>query len=260
LTAEGWRFARDGGLTAQVSDKGLSGSWDGRGGRHCPSYARGVHPDTGNVVERLYYAGAGDNKWGPYSIGCLEWRDGAWQEDEEPVFSPQEEWEGGSVFEPNVLYAGGQWHLWYACGSAGSADRADGDPAPPAGVGHGYAVSRDGRTNWTRRAFSPAQAWVHDFAPRQLSDGGFGAIFACISPERDKAGLWWCRADQPQASLAAWGPTTRLAGPGFWKPSWIEKSDGSLFITADNSYEKPQGAPGIPVYFTIDVIQATMPS
>ena len=48
-----------------------------------------------------------DNLWGPYTIGYLEWDGGRWVEQAAPVFLADEEWEHGSVYEPNLIYADG---------------------------------------------------------------------------------------------------------------------------------------------------------
>lgn len=65
--------------------------------------ATGWDPHTGTWVERLYYAGAAENPWGPYTIGFLEWDGAQWVDQTKPVFVAQGAWERGSVFEPNFL-------------------------------------------------------------------------------------------------------------------------------------------------------------
>ena len=39
------------------------------------------------------------------------------REQSEPVFVAVEEWERGSVYEPNLVYADGMWKMWYVAGS-----------------------------------------------------------------------------------------------------------------------------------------------
>src|SRR6185312_12249640 len=77
----------------------------GGGWWHCPEYVRGFYPDLGTWIERIYYAGASENPWGPYGIGYLEWDGQGWREQSEPVFVAAEDWERGSVYEPNLVYA-----------------------------------------------------------------------------------------------------------------------------------------------------------
>ncbi|HVI80955.1 MAG TPA: hypothetical protein VM715_22955, partial [Candidatus Acidoferrum sp.] len=64
-------------------------------------------------VERIYYAGGAEQVWGPYTIGYLEWDGTGWVDQHRPVFNPEEEWEHGSVYEPNLVYADGKWKMWY---------------------------------------------------------------------------------------------------------------------------------------------------
>lgn len=72
LSAEGWKITPDDAdpsRPALLASKTVSSWWDGKGGRHCPSYVRGFDPHTNRWVERIYYAGAAQNVQGPYSIG-----------------------------------------------------------------------------------------------------------------------------------------------------------------------------------------------
>ena len=55
------------------------------------------------------------------------------------MFFANEDWEHGSVYEPNVVYADGKWKMWYVAGS-NVEDY----------LVKGFAESADGRTNWTR--------------------------------------------------------------------------------------------------------------
>src|ERR1700722_11764350 len=77
LTATGWNITRDAaGQLQPLAQRVLSSGWDGKGGRHCPSHVRGWDPRKQAWVERIYYAGAGENLWGPYTIGFprVGWR------------------------------------------------------------------------------------------------------------------------------------------------------------------------------------------
>ena len=79
LSALGWKLTRnEAGELAPVAGQNLSRPWDGNGGRHCPSYVKGWDPHKREWVERIYYAGAAENLWGPYTIGFLEWNGKAW--------------------------------------------------------------------------------------------------------------------------------------------------------------------------------------
>ena len=97
----------------------------------------GWDPEKKAQVERVYYAGAAENLWGPYTIGFLEWDGERWQDQPEPVFGANEDWEHGSVYEPNLVYHEGKWKMWYVAGSKSLEDY----------LVHGYSESADGRTN-----------------------------------------------------------------------------------------------------------------
>src|SRR6476659_6763975 len=73
LSATGWRLTPDPGDPQKLAvlPQEQSASWDLGGGRHCPSYVKGWDPDAGARVERIYYAGAAKDLWGPYAIGYL---------------------------------------------------------------------------------------------------------------------------------------------------------------------------------------------
>ena len=118
LSAVGWNVTRGlAGEVAPLAGRRFSQAWDGNGGRHCPSYVKGWDPGKGEWVERIYYAGAAENLWGPYTIGFLQWDGENWIDQSEPAFAANEDWEHGSVYEPNVLYHDGKWKMWYVAGS-----------------------------------------------------------------------------------------------------------------------------------------------
>jgi len=102
---------------ADLADHEASNAWDLKGGRHCPSYVKGWDPTRRAEVERIYYAGGAANVWGPYTIGYLEWNGTKWVDQSAPVFVANEEWEHGSVYEPNLIYNDGKWKMWYVAGS-----------------------------------------------------------------------------------------------------------------------------------------------
>ena len=112
LSTTGWVPTRDtAGELAPIAGRQRSKAWDGNGGRHCPSHVQGWDPAKGRWVERIYYAGAADNLWGPYTIGFLEWDGQEWIDQPEPAFTANEDWEHGSVYEPNLIYHGGKWKM-----------------------------------------------------------------------------------------------------------------------------------------------------
>lgn len=105
------------GELAPVAEREFSSAWDGKGGRHCSSCVKGWDPAKGDCVERIYYAGAAENLWGPYRVGFLQW-DGKKRADQpEPAFAANEEWEHGSVYEPHLIYHDGKWKMRYVAGS-----------------------------------------------------------------------------------------------------------------------------------------------
>ena len=221
LSATGWKLTRGTtGELAPVSGRQHSGAWDGKGGRHCPSCARGWDPTKGEWVERIYYAGAADNLWGPYTIGFLEWDGEQWIDQPEPAFTAKEDWERGSVYEPNLIYRDGKWRMWYVAGS----NHED-------YLIQGYAESDDGRTGWSDHViFAPPEMKMFDFCVRQRGIG-FDAIFARAwlgnGPPPPETGLWWCSSERPSRLLSEWSSQVQImtaddrgwhSGP--WKPSF----------------------------------------
>jgi hypothetical protein len=112
LSATGWKLTRDAvGKLAPVAGRSLSWAWDARGGRHCPSYVKGWDPTKGEWSERIYYAAAADNPQGPYTIGFLQWNGDRWVDQPAPAFAANEDWERGSVYEPNLIYNDRKWKM-----------------------------------------------------------------------------------------------------------------------------------------------------
>jgi hypothetical protein len=257
-----WALTRDeAGALQPLAPRSVSRDWDGRGGRHCPSYVRGWDPVAGAWVERIYYAGAAENLWGPYTIGYLEWDGRQWIDQPCPAFVAEESWERGSVYEPNLVYHDGTWRMWYVAGS-----NRDGY------LVQGYAESDDGRTGWrARRPFAPPELAMFDFAVRPRGDA-FEAVFARIAlnpaaPSPD-AGLWWCRADTPSAVLSDWSEPVQImtaadrgwhAGP--WKPSF-EFADADrrrALVFFDGSYRTSDPGP-FPFAFTLGCLEIDLPA
>ena len=193
LSATGWKITRDSaGQLQPLAPRVLSGGWDGNGGRHCPSHVRGWDPVKRESVERIYYAGAAENLWGPYTIGFLEWDGEKWIDQLElQPSSPNEDWERGSVYEPNVIYHDGKWKMWYVAGS---------NQEKITSFHWVLAESEDGLAGWSKHEdFAPPEVKMFDFCVRQRGDSGdsFDAIFSRVGVSGGAAppetGLWWCR-------------------------------------------------------------------
>jgi len=271
LAGEGWSITTipgDPHTAMELAPPSEPGSWDGSGGRHCPSYVRGwdpqLHSGAGGWQERIYYAGSAGGFGGPYSIGFLAWEGDRWaRHDDGPVFAATEQWEANSVFEPNLVYHDGRWRMWYAAG-----------PDASGNVAQGYAESRDGRTNWQRRVFWPAKDNVFDQSVL-AANGRFEAVLAIhtLGKPASRAGLWWMRAHGPVANDAGWSEPVLLLNPfdgtpwhdmGVWKPS-IQYSDTDpkrLFIFFDGasriSAEVAAARRGMPFDLTLGCLECEL--
>ncbi len=229
------------------------------GGRHCPSYVKGFDPRRNEWVERIYYAGAAENLWGPYTIGFLEWNGAEWINYAQPCFFANEEWERGSVYEPNLIYHEGKWRIWYVAGS----NHQD-------YLVHGYAESEDGVTGWTTHTmFAPAEMKMFDFFVSRRGDR-FEAVFSRVSVSGgeppQETGLWWCSADEPSGKLTDWGSPVQImtaadrgwhAGP--WKPSIIfsDDDDSRALVFFDGMYRTDDPGP-FPFAFTLGCAELAM--
>jgi len=256
LGAIGWTVTRGaGGELEALAGRGASAGWDGAGGRHCPAYVKGFDAAAGKWVERIYYAGAVENLWGPYTIGFLEWDGARWVDSRAPVFVAEAEWERGSVFEPNLIYHDGKWKMWYVAGSHGEDY-----------LVHGYAESADGRSWSSRGIFAPAEMRMFDFCVRERG-GAFEAIFSRVWVKEGagpaETGLWWCRASEPSGKLADWGEARQIltaedrgwrSGP--WKPSFAFRGDGlaEAVVFFDGMYRMEEGG-GFPFVFTLGCLE-----
>ena len=262
LSGQGWTFTRNpAGELEPLAGHSLSGGWDGKGGRHCPSYVRGWDPREGAWVERIYYAGAAEKLWGPYTIGFLQWDGAQWVDQAEPAFVANEEWEHGSVYEPNLVYHDGRWKIWYVAGS----NHED-------YLIHGYAESQDGRTGWTKHeVFASSDMKMFDFCVRQR-DNAFDAIFARVwvgggAPPAE-TGLWWCRARTPSGKLTDWSAPVQImtaedrgwhSGP--WKPSFQFDSPAGTraLLFFDGAYRTDDPGP-FPFAFTVGCLEIDLPA
>lgn len=261
LSATGWKLTRDdAGQLQPLADQSASQAWDRKGGRHCPSYVRGWDPHRRAWVERIYYAGGAEHIWGPYTIGYLEWNGDAWIDEPAPAFAATEEWEHGSVFEPNLIYHGGKWKMWYVAGSNHNNY-----------LIHGYAESDDGVTGWSERlVFALPEMKMFDFCVRERS-GSYDAIFSRVwvadgAPPAE-TGLWACRADTPAGVLSDWTRPVQLmtaedrgwhSGP--WKPSFAfdDQNANHAFVFFDGLYRT--SAPGpFPFAFTLGCLEVDLP-
>jgi hypothetical protein len=255
LATTGWKLipeTEDGTKVAMLAGQENSKGWDLKGGRHCPAYVKGWDPKRGVWVERIYYAGGAENVWGPYTIGYLEWDGERWVDQPEPVFVANEEWERGSVYEPNLIYADGRWKMWYVAGS----NQQD-------YIVQGFAESEDGRTGWTKHTmFFPPEEKIFDFCVIARQEG-YEAVFSRVwlgegsPPER--TGLWWCRSKSASGDATNWSVPVQImtaedrgwhAGP--WKPSvqYGEDDPSQMFVFFDGSYKR-DGAGGFPFVFTL---------
>jgi hypothetical protein len=232
-----------------------------KGGRHCPAYVRGWDPARGEMVERIYYAGGAENLWGPYTIGFMEWdaSSGRWQEQAEPVFRATEEWERGSVYEPNLVWADGKWRMWYVAGSNG-ADY----------LVHGYVESEDGVSGWSkpRMVFAPEEK-VFDFCVVKVS-GGWEAVFSRVhvgaGAPPARTGLWWCctKAKVPSPRMEDWSEPVQIltaddrgwrTGP--WKPSVVVDEDDARkrWCFFDGIYKRAKDPSPFPFNFTLGCLE-----
>ncbi len=261
LSAAGWNLTRGAtGELAPVAGRRFSQAWDGNGGRHCPSYAKGWDPRRGEWVERIYYAGGAENLWGPYTIGFLQWDGEHWIDQPRPAFTANEDWEHGSVYEPNLIYHEGKWKMWYVAGS----NQAD-------YLVQGYAESEDGSTGWSNHAvFAPAKMKMFDFCVRQRG-GSFDAIFARVwfseGTPPPETGLWWCRGDRPSGTLSDWSQSIQImtaedrgwhTGP--WKPSFQfpEQIGEGALVFFDGAYRTSDPGP-FPFAFTLGCLEIYLP-
>ncbi len=256
LSASGWTVSRDeAGKLLPLAGSDLSRAWDGDGGRHCPSYVKGWDPAKREWVERIYYAGSAKNLWGPYSIGFLEWNETAWEDRPSPAFEANEQWEHGSVYEPNLIYHEGKWKMWYVAGSNQENY-----------LVHGYAESESGSSDWSQHVvFAEPELKMFDFCVRQRGTA-FDAIFARVWLGADtpppETGLWWCRADKPHGHLSAWSQPIQImtaddcgwhSGP--WKPSFQfdENAGERALVFFDGLYRTSDPGP-FPFAFTLGCV------
>lgn len=253
LSAEGWTItANENDVTrpAVVAGKSKSYWWDGKGGRHCPTYVKGWDPEKSAWVERIYYAGSAHHFLGPYAIGYVEWDGERWVDQPAPVFFANEYWERGSVYEPNLLYHDGIWKMWYVAG-ANQDDY----------LVQGYAESPDGRTNWSQhRIVFAAEEKVFDFCVIPANDR-YEAVFAQVNvanADLPKTGLWWCHGKEPSPVISEWSEPVRISGPGPWKPAAVYGENGKMFVFHDNQYPNTSGF-GMPIHFTVDCLETDCP-
>jgi choline dehydrogenase-like flavoprotein len=261
LSAAGWNLTRGpAGELVPVAGRRFSRAWDGNGGRHCPSYVKGWDPRRGEWVERIYYAGGAENLWGPYTIGFLQWDGEHWIDQPQPAFNANEDWEHGSVYEPNLICHDGKWKMWYVAGS----NQED-------YLVQGYAESEDGSTGWSRHAvFAPPEMRMFDFCVRQRGRS-FDAIFARVGVRQGtplpETGLWWCTADRPSSALSRWSKPIQImraedrgwhSGP--WKPSFQfpEQMGERALVFFDGAYRTSDPGP-FPFAFTLGCFEIDLP-
>jgi hypothetical protein len=259
LSATGWQLTTQVGDPAKIAalaGQDASAPWDLKGGRHCPAYVRGFDPHRNQSVERVYYAGGAEQVWGPYTIGYLEWDGSRWLDQPAPAFVANEDWEHGSVYEPNLIYDEGKWKMWYVAGS----NQED-------YILHGYAESADGRTGWSKHTtvFGPDEK-VFDFCVLKR-DEGYEAVFSRVwlkdtSPS-PQTGLWWCGAKTASPNMKDWSKPIQImtAEPKGWhsgpfKPSfqYAEDDPAHMFVFFDGVYNTGAGGP-FPYAFTLGCLE-----
>ena len=260
LSASGWTLARtNSGELAPLLPESRPGAWDGHGGRHCPAYVRGWDPHASRWVERIYYAGAQEYIWGPYAIGYAEWDGAQWAEHENPLFRATEEWEHGSVYEPNLIYHDGKWKMWYVAG-------ANHDDY----LVHGYAESEDGREWGEHIVFAPPEMKMFDFCVRPRGDefmAVFSRVWVANSQSPEETGLWCCRAESPSGALADWSEPVQImtaedrgwhGGP--FKPSlaFDQSESRRAFVFFGGSYRTSDPGP-FPFVFTTGCVEVNVP-
>jgi hypothetical protein len=263
LAATGWTVtpdANDKTKIAHLAGQEISKAWDVKGGRHCPSYVKGWDPQRRIWVERIYYAGGAGHFSGPYTIGYLEWDGSKWADQPASVFVANEDWEQGSVYEPNLIYHHGKWKMWYVSGSNQKNY-----------LVQGYAESVDGRTNWTKhQIFFPPEEKIFDFCVLKTKKG-YEAVFSRIwlgaTAPPANTGLWWCQAKTPSSQISDWSKPVQImsaedrgwhAGP--WKPSfqYSETNPNKMFVFFDGMYMKKEPSP-FPYVFTLGCLEIERP-
>jgi hypothetical protein len=197
--------------------------------------------------------------WGPYKIGYLEWDGKQWIDQAAPCFEATEEWEHGSVYEPNVLWHDDKWHMWYVAGS----NREN-------YLIQGYAESEDGQHWGSHSIFAPEEMKMFDFCV-QPRNGGFDAIFSRLhvdksTPPPPETGLWWCHANKPSGKLEDWSKPVQIMTAedkgwhkGAFKPSLAFADDGKkALIFFDGMYNT--GDPGpFPFVLTLGCLEIELP-
>lgn len=259
LSAKGWTPTRDAdGELKPLAKTNNSAVWDKNGGRHCPSYVKGWDPQKKEWIERVYYAGAAESISGPYSIGYLEWDGNKWTCQASPCFKATEDWEHGSVYEPNLIWHDGKWKMWYVAGS----NREN-------YLIHGYTESEDGVTWGEHSIFAPEEMKMFDFCVRQR-DNGFDAIFSRVHVDKgeptSETGLWWCQAKEPSSKLSNWSKPVQIMTAedkgwhrGPFKPSLaFEKNSEHAWVFFAGIYNT--GDPGpFPFAFTTGCLKVDLP-
>lgn len=259
LSAQGWIPTRDAvGELQPLAARSRSRTWDGAGGRHCPAYVKGWNPQKQAWVERIYYAGAAEFAWGPYRIGYLEWDGKQWADQAAPCFEATEDWEHGSVYEPNLIWHDGKWKLWYVAGS--NRDNY---------LVHGYAESDDGEHWGMHTLFASEELQMFDFCVRKRN-GRFDAVFTRLHIGKTKpppeTGLWWCQADQPSGRLSDWSNPVQIMTAedrgwhkGPFKPSLQFDDDGKrAWVFFDGMYDTGDPSP-FPFALTLGCLEIELP-
>jgi hypothetical protein len=252
LSAAGWTITG----SPSAPDKATAlipaspaGRWDV--GRHCPCYARGWDASAGGGKgawrERLYYAGSATMFGGPYAIGFAEWDSSRWALQETACLKAAEPWERGNVAEPNVIFHGDRWHMWYCAG-----------PDSQMRYAQGYAVSDDGKNWWQRSVFFSAEQEVFDYAVI-AANRRLEAVFSRGNPNSGQIGardgLWWSFTakspetrenwSEPQRILSVTPSTPAWCAGAIWKPTfrYNQNDPARMLLFFDGAAASTNGRP-----------------
>lgn len=244
ITDDCWQFVTDDDDHAVALGAPEHGAWDSPG-MHSPTYVRG--PANDRTVERIYYAGqlsrAMSGKRSRYAIGYLERSPGGqWVRHSEPVLYGDDT--RPSAMEPYVLWAGGQWRMWYlACvGEVGRGELPDYEMR--------YTTSEDGQTWTTPERFATTvegffnnTVIVGDAGSRMIAARGTNLHGTDPFPSQ---GLWLADTTGVPGDRASWQPFERLldtdtaAEPwyaaGICGPACVLDGDDTMHIFATGTH------------------------
>jgi hypothetical protein len=155
----GYATSPDGGVWTKhpgnpVMDVGCPGSWDGTA----------VGPGTvivdGGIYKMWYQGGLLTATAYQTSVGFAESTDGiSWTRRPDPILEPSEfpgAWDPGYVGDPQIIFDGGTYHMWYVGGEQSASTTA---------FSIGYAYSGDG-IEWTKHRGNPVLQYAGGYVYR----------------------------------------------------------------------------------------------